>query len=270
MTPSGYPKTAIVRSQSGSPEPACNAALPFQRLRSLGRARPPVEPSFGRASRSLALLTVLLASPSFSAPEPDPTPTSPVDPASYQSHIPRALFDKIESLFELHKDSTSVWLPNWEPGFTSDGWKDWKPPIIQIRTLGLEGDQTIVLVQSVIENQGDTMGCVVYLAAFHQTKSEEGTAHYRYMDSIPIGGKGWRFSDSLADATIHHDQEGEKVFIEIEAKETQEWDGPNFPSKPTKIQLILKGDRFREQPHDDAITPPYGRGNNVYDCFWSY
>lgn len=84
-----------------------------------------------------------------------------------------------------------------------------------------------------------------FFAVFeHEVDEAEKREHYRLIDVMPIGGKGWRAVMELKARTQAGKNAGEVQFL-IPALEVGPGDAPNFPSRKATIKLVL-GERLTE------------------------
>ncbi|MFJ3264195.1 hypothetical protein ACIPK7_28410 [Pseudomonas sp. NPDC086581] len=144
--------------------------------------------------------------------------------AAEQPAIPKPLEEQVSRLVELYKDSFATGYPE----------------ATHVQTLKTAPDSEIILAVFTIEGFDMGNNYNQYLAVFSATPNEEGQEHYSLLDSMQIGGGGWRSIEKL-DARLVADPTGKRTLIDIPVMENGEDDGPNFPSRAGVIHLALEG-----------------------------
>jgi hypothetical protein len=102
------------------------------------------------------------------------------------------------------------------------------------------------LVVFTVEGFGGGNNHTQYLAGFSVDTGEKGKQHFSLLDVVPVAGKGWRGVVSL-DAKVSRNPRSTETLIAIDALEVTGNDAPNFPSKPIKVNFLIKGGRLVEQ-----------------------
>lgn len=170
---------------------------------------------------------------------------------------PKELAAQVQNVIKLLSDGDAVGYP--------------KATMVQKIKRG-KYDEVDLIVFS-IEGFGGGNNYQQYLAVFLKKTTTHHKQHYMLIDVMHIGGGSWRAiqkldaktSSNLIDvAHFGQDHWGDRILstlknqtmidnikngstIIIDAMENSGMDSPNFPSKKTAIQLVLKGGRLYEQ-----------------------
>lgn len=128
----------------------------------------------------------------------------------------------------------------------SDAYAVGYPQSIYVQRVTTKQEKQLALTLFSVEGFFDGNGHTQYLAAFDRELNEEGDEHFRLLDVMPIGGKGWRGIDTIA-AKFGDTPEGALLII-LQGLGNGEQDAPNFPTQPVTVEVTLKGDRLIEVP----------------------
>jgi hypothetical protein len=148
-----------------------------------------------------------------------------------EADLPQPLVAQIERTVQLLRDSYATEYPDAR--------------MVQ-RTRG-QNDEPVTLVVFTIEGFGGGNNHAQYLAAFEAETDREGEPHYRLLDVIPIGGKGWRAVEALNARTTHDPRSQETVFT-LDVMENGPDDAMNSPSIKAVVLVKLKKGRLVEVP----------------------
>lgn len=137
---------------------------------------------------------------------------------------------QIQRLSDLLRDSHAVLYPS----------------ATMIQSVKISDENRLVFVVFTVEGFGGGNNHTQYFAVFSTDVDAKGKKYFSLQDFMPIAGKGWRGVDELK-AKVTGNPEKDELHIVLDALEVTENDGPNFPSKPIKIHLVLKNGRLTEQ-----------------------
>lgn len=143
------------------------------------------------------------------------------------SNAPKPLLMQVQRLVQLLRDTRAEGYP--------------EATLFQL--LKSPAGDEIALVVFTIEGFGGGNNHTQYLAAFTPETDGQGKQHFTLIDVMRIGGKGWRAVHKLDARTTQGDKAGEMT-IAIDALEGSDSDAPNFPSKKTTINLVLRNGRL--------------------------
>ncbi len=124
----------------------------------------------------------------------------------------------------------------------SDGYAVGYPDATMTNTQQIEPDKTMTFAVFTIEGFSGGNNHGQYLAVFLNSINEEEQVYYQLIDVIHIAGKSWRSILELQPKITR--LSADKIKISIKALENTSGDGPNFPSKPTIIHLLLHNNRL--------------------------
>ena len=144
--------------------------------------------------------------------------------------VPKPLRAQIQRLTELLSDGHAVGYPD----------------ATLVQRIKRRTHDEIVLVIFTIEGFGGGNNHTQYFAVFTSETNEKGKEHFKLVDVMAIGGKGWRGVDKLNAKTMEN-LKTQEIAIVIDALEVSGDDAPNFPSKKITINLVQKAGRLFEQ-----------------------
>ena len=145
------------------------------------------------------------------------------------SKIPKPLAGQIERVVELLRDPYAVEYPDAR----------------MTQSTRVQNDGSITLVVFTIEGFGGGNNHTQYLAAFEPATGKEHQVHYRLLDVIPIGGKGWRAVQELKARTTLDPRSRETVFT-LDVLNNGPDDAMNSPGAKAVVTVVLKGERLSE------------------------
>lgn len=127
----------------------------------------------------------------------------------------------------------------------SDGYAVGLPDTVQAQVMNEGADTEMTIALFVIEGFGGGNTYAQYLAVFTAAEDASGQPYYSLMDSLPVGGKGWRMVETL-DAKLKPGHTQGASLIELPVMENAEDDAPGFPSRKGSVLLSLDGGRLAE------------------------
>ncbi len=142
---------------------------------------------------------------------------------------PKLLTAQVQRLVDLMRDSYATGYP--------------EATLVQM--VSPSKGRNLALAVFTIEAFGGGNNHQQFFAVFeHEVDRAEQREHYRLIDVMPIGGKGWRAIMELKAKTQTSKNSQEVQFL-IPALEVGPDDAPNFPSRNATIKLVL-GERLTE------------------------
>lgn len=145
------------------------------------------------------------------------------------SAAPTLLTAQVQRLVDLMRDSYATGYP--------------EATLVQM--VSPSKGRNLALTVFTIEAFGGGNNHQQFFAVFeHEVDKAEKREHYRLIDVMPIGGKGWRAIMELKAKTQTSKNSAEVQFL-IPALEVGPDDAPNFPSRKATIRLVL-GERLSE------------------------
>jgi hypothetical protein len=145
------------------------------------------------------------------------------------STVPPGLATQIERLTSLVSDGHAVGLPD----------------ATQSQTVVADAHTRMTLALFVVEGFGGGNTYSQHLAVFTVAEDASGAPYYSLLDTLPVGGKGWRMIANL-DARVSPGPSDAAWRLEFDVMENTADDAPGFPSRQGRLVLALEGGRLAE------------------------